>query len=668
MSGTFHDYKISLMFNDGMVQGTINNSDKIINLDDIKIIDRHDRFYIFDKDNNLKIFSKQLGNTDKYLVLVKIYPDTKLRFITETNESKKNLDQRNLLDAMNQKQSQSEEIESEKSFKEQQLQKKHNKLERQLEKLQNNSQQTTKQEKQVLNSEKTKEQIIADFERSKRITGMTLVENKDTETTTTSKRETATVPDKAIELFLSVPHNVLWENELRYTILVTDGSGHRYNLDYGDYTGNEIEDANITGQITDPSGEILQNFNGTTNSQGTYFNKFIIPDRSTTIGEYTVSVQVANTFKDGTVVESDASETFFVFGGIDTTGDVAGPEFVSAAFDANTGVLNITFNETVRNTDSSPVDLSKLFLSAPGTENQVSLADATVDTEGNSVTLSITLTEEQRISTLGNSLTPQLDIAEDAVSDFVGNGIAASEDNVITTTGDTASPEFHSAAFDANTGVLDITFNETVRNTDSSPVDLSKLFLSAPGTENQVSLADATVDTEGNSVTLSITLTEEQRISTLGNSLTPQLDIAEDAVSDFVGNGIAASEDNVITTTGDTTDPKFVSAAFDANTGVLNITFNETVRNTDSSPVDLSKLFLSAPDTENQVPLAGATVDTEGNSVTLSITLTEEQKMSTPGNSGTPQLDIAEDAVSDFVGNGIAASENNAITTTEPPV
>ncbi len=251
------------------------------------------------------------------------------------------------------------------------------------------------------------------------------------------------------------------------------------------------------------------------------------------------------------------------FGSLGLTKDLiivdAPPIFDSGIIQEGTGVLSVTFSETI-NPDNVTVG-SFTISDTAGNHMSVSLVDTThaIDPDSDD-TLTITLTEAQRqqiISYTGsdNNDILHLDIAEDAVSDVAGNGIAASEDNAITTTGDTAGPEFGSATFDANTGVLDITFNETISNTDSSSVDLSKLFLSAPDTENQVPLAGATVGTIGDSVTLSITLTEEQRISTLGNSLTPQLDIAEDAVSDVAGNGIAASEDNAITTTGDTAGP-----------------------------------------------------------------------------------------------------------------
>ncbi len=99
ISGNYHDYKLELFFSDGTVKGKITNNDKTINLDTSKLIERNSGFLIIDKENDLRILSKKISN-EKQIVLVKIKPDTKLRFITTIDSIKKNIGQRDLFAAM----------------------------------------------------------------------------------------------------------------------------------------------------------------------------------------------------------------------------------------------------------------------------------------------------------------------------------------------------------------------------------------------------------------------------------------------------------------------------------------------------------------------------------------------------------------------------------------
>ncbi len=312
LTGTYHNSEISLEFSDGTASGKLTTDDDVINIDNLKVIEKKDRFFIFDKQNNLKILSKQI-NDEKYLVLIKS-DDTKLRFVTDSNEPIKNIGQRNFLDEMNKLQSQTEQQKLENlTFKEQQLQEKQNKLDEALKKFQDSKQPTTTQQEIIPNSEKTKEDILADFEKSKEVTGMELVENKEVKKeTTTTKTETTTTKTN-IKIFVSLPHSVEWKKELVYDILVTDDSGHRYNSNYKDYVGNELEQVALTGKIVSPSGGTIEEFSGTTDKNGNHIGRFLIPDNSPTRGEYTVSVNAVYTQKDGTKSESNTSNTFFVF-------------------------------------------------------------------------------------------------------------------------------------------------------------------------------------------------------------------------------------------------------------------------------------------------------------------------------------------------------------------
>ena len=274
--------------------------------------------------------------------------------------------------------------------------------------------------------------------------------------------------------------------------------------------------------------------------------------------------------------------------------DDLGPNLHFVSFNAGTGKLTIEFDEPIYNSLSGDINLAKLFLSAPNTVNQTPLAGASIDTTGHSAEIAITLTERQRTNVIGNSTEPQLDIADSAVTDLFGNAIDASDDNTVNVTADTVKPAFESAAFDAGTGMLTIVFDERIDNTPTTDIDLTKLFLSAPNTVNQVSLDGAAVQTTGNSTEILIQLTLPQISTVLANSLTPQLDIGVGAVRDISGNAIDAATDNAVTTTNavqppspgsptavtpDNTPPKLESAALDEETGVLAITFDEIIAN-----------------------------------------------------------------------------------------
>jgi len=122
--GTSHGFEISLTFSDEKVSGTITSENHAINLDNAKIMERKSGFLILDRQNDLKILLMQ-KSTENYLVIVKINSDdlqTKLRFIASSDNIIKNTGQRNLFDAMKQKQA---ELQKEKlgnlTFKELQL-------------------------------------------------------------------------------------------------------------------------------------------------------------------------------------------------------------------------------------------------------------------------------------------------------------------------------------------------------------------------------------------------------------------------------------------------------------------------------------------------------------------------------------------------------------------
>ena len=303
------------------------------------------------------------------------------------------------------------------------------------------------------------------------------------------------------------------------------------------------------------------------NSDGT--KMFVVGDSGADVNEYTLSaafdvstalfvdsfsVSDQETGPQGLAFNSDGTKMFVVSSSGDDVNeysinlpppDIANPTFTSSALNEGTGVLTITFNETIDATPSTLVDLTKLFISNTGNTDEITLSGAVV-TATDGTTITITLTESQRQQVIALT-TPQLDITAAAVQDIAVNQIAASVDNTISLTTDTINPTFTSSTLNEGTGVLTITFNETIDATPSTLVDLTKLFISNTGNTDEITLSGAVV-TATDGTTITITLTESQRQQVIALT-TPQLDITAGAVRDISANQIAESVDNAISRT-----------------------------------------------------------------------------------------------------------------------
>lgn len=308
-----HGTEISLMFTDGVVSGVIVMEDHTINLNDVKVIERNDRLLIIDKQNDLKILSKQLS-LDKYIVIVKInFEDiqTKLRFVTSSESAHKNTGQRNLFDAMEQKTlEEQKESTSTLTYRELQLLEKQEVLDKALKVRDERLAKIAEEEAETSDESQTPKSIIEEWRASQISTGMGLILQEETEEVEIV--EEIVVSHINLETFLSVPHHQEWKKILRFGVLVTDDSGHRYDPSYNEFIGNELSDVQISGTIKNPENSLIHSFNGTTDMSGEYLGTFLIPDRSTTNGEYVISVDAVKTFTDNTIATSSDSEVFFV--------------------------------------------------------------------------------------------------------------------------------------------------------------------------------------------------------------------------------------------------------------------------------------------------------------------------------------------------------------------
>lgn len=271
LSGSSHGNEISLVFSDGNVSGTITLEDHTINLSDVKVIERTDRLLIVDKQNDLKILSKQLSS-NKYIILVKINSEdfqTKLRFIVNSDSANKNTNQRNFFDAMEQKrlEEQNKELDT-MTPGELQLLEKQKAIEAALKVNEKRLARLAEQESKTSGEVVDPKNVLEEYRKFQANTGTGPGLLLEEEIKEIKKVNVVEEPLFEIKTFLSIPHHQEWKKVLRYTILVTDDIGHRYHPLYKDYIGNVMPDVEISGTIKDPSNNILQSFSGTTDNSG----------------------------------------------------------------------------------------------------------------------------------------------------------------------------------------------------------------------------------------------------------------------------------------------------------------------------------------------------------------------------------------------------------------
>ena len=350
-------------------------------------------------------------------------------------------------------------------------------------------------------------------------------------------------------------------------------------------------------------------------------------------------------------IAAAADRPISLTGGTAIVTDTVLPTFDSATYSTETNNLIVTFSEPI----SSTVDLSKMHIRESGQTSGGVTLTGTPTVAGSNLT--VTLSSLQR-NTVNAMSTPQLDIDEGAVSDTADNEIAAAADRPISLTGgtaivtDTVLPTFDSATYSTETNNLIVTFSEPI----SSTVDLSKMHIRESGQTSGGVTLTGTPTVAGSNLT--VTLSSLQR-NTVNAMSTPQLDIDEGAVSDTADNEIAAAADLHITVTYDIAGPVLTSAAYNTGTGILNMTFSESLH----PNIDLGKMYVhEAGQSTGGFTLEG--VDWSGIQYSHIMRLTPVQKNIINAMS-TPQLDIDEGAVRDWLGESNAETINYPIDVTD---
>ena len=350
-------------------------------------------------------------------------------------------------------------------------------------------------------------------------------------------------------------------------------------------------------------------------------------------------------------IAAAADRPISLIGGTAIVTDTVLPTFDSATYSTETNNLIVTFSEPI----SSTADLSKMHIRESGQTSGGVTLTGTPTVAGSNLT--VTLSSLQR-NTVNAMSTPQLDIDEGAVADTADNEIAAAADRPISLIGgtaivtDTVLPTFDSATYSTETNNLIVTFSEPI----SSTVDLSKMHIRESGQTSGGVTLTGTPTVAGSNLT--VTLSSLQR-NTVNAMSTPQLDIDEGAVADTADNEIAAAADLHITVTYDIAGPVLTSAAYNTGTGILNITFSVSLH----PNIDLGKMYVhEAGQSTGDFTLEG--VGWSGIQYSHIMRLTPVQKNIINAMS-TPQLDIDEGAVRDWLGESNAETINYPIDVTD---
>ena len=351
--------------------------------------------------------------------------------------------------------------------------------------------------------------------------------------------------------------------------------------------------------------------------------------------------------------------------------DRQGPGFVSASIDEATGALELVFSEAVDVTPASRVDLDEFGIRAAheGLGDAVRLSSpdgaAAVSTESDDEVIALALTEAQRAAVAAHGADALLlDMGAGAVRDTSGNPVAPLDGLHLNASADRTAPSASSASLDEGTGVLSVTFDETVDATPAYLVDLSKMWLREAGATARTQLSGASAGGADGTV-VEITLTEAQRRDAVLYAAGPLLDIAPGAVADSAGNRIGQTDGLPVSVSGaDASPPSLAGAALDMGTGVLELQFDEFL----DSRADASKV--SVRQGASSVALSGATASGLDGAV-ATITMSEQMRRAVASFS-SPVLDLEPGAVRDVSQNPSGAVSgypiSSALDTTPPEI
>ena len=369
----------------------------------------------------------------------------------------------------------------------------------------------------------------------------------------------------------------------------------------------------------------------------------------------------------------------------------------------STGFLIFEFNETIDATPASEIDLQKIqLIDASDTVIISDFTGASIVAQ-DEVTVALTITEYKRAYAqifsgsrggVGSAL--KLKLLTSAVHDVAQNNVLEADIQLVEHN-DIIVPVVESVSVNYSTGVISIFMSETIKNNSDTYIDLSKLFIE--GTLDQDIVVFSSTDTRKfnayNTTTrsasidvtiskqINIQLTEFQRVTALYNSsMSPNGDgspilfrVHAGGIIDIGLNPVVFTSNITISESPDVVQGTIFDAEIDYNTGTLILYSTEYLDNTPSTNLDLSKIIMvdgnaGIDGVMSDLNLVGATV-TSGNDLTVTVVLTEAQRVRCMKASGTRGgdgenilLSVTAGAINDLSANPVLSSSNVLIKET----
>ena len=376
--------------------------------------------------------------------------------------------------------------------------------------------------------------------------------------------------------------------------------------------------------------------------------------------------------------------------------DVVSPLVTTAAMHLGTGLLTLSFGETVDGR-VTPLDLARGWMGFNVMNELVMLLNVTTPLTERNTTLQFQVNEVQRIRLvkllqLDPIVNAHLSLPRAFAVDLAGNPSKYAPNITVVSTSDIIPPYVTSIFLNYSDGSMDIHANEMLDVTNPQQLDLSKILLrnTATGTDLLSSLDSSTnghpttTYTHTDGTILRLILPESLRVYILSFSGTPGGDggaavvqIDANSVTDIALNSLtavpadsSAANSIVLQEYADTTRPRLIDVEVDYGVGHVVISASETIDATPASYVQSGQLYISNTPGDFFLPLNGADV-VEADGLAITLTLSESARAGALRLSGTPGgdgggvlVDIGYGACRDMAGNLIAAATNLPVTET----
>ena len=283
LTGNSNNSEFELILSNGIVSGHLTFENQTIQFENLTVIVKNNNFRIFDKHNDVKIFGKQV-KAEKYLIFFKINSEdiqTKLRFITDSNDTKdtiKNTSQRDFLQEMQNKLQTKNESKS-MSAKELQLMEKQKKVDDSLKTNEEKLQRIVEKEKNL----KTSNSILERVNAYKKSTGI-IIDSKE------KPKETVTQPvlsGSKVNVLVSQYDRVTKGNSYVFQVKTFDVKKYS-GTDWSKFDG-KLDGVNISAQIVGTDGQVKEKFSGLT-KYGIFEGSILVKDRLWPQGTYTLIV------------------------------------------------------------------------------------------------------------------------------------------------------------------------------------------------------------------------------------------------------------------------------------------------------------------------------------------------------------------------------------------